>query len=496
MAPIGGALAPLRRLLDVRREERGLFLLLYVLLTLMVLADWVGKVGADSLFVKRFGVQYIPAMYIVTPLAMLATSALLFAVIDRIRRRTLLFYYIAAVMVASVAIQLALPLGGPVLPIAYVFAHGVKETIYLLFWVYAGNLYDSEQSRRLFPLFAGAILVGKILGGIVATGLADLIHAENFIGAQAIGFLACLVLIALYRDHLPEAREHRELSGHRPAGLRTSLQSSIDGYRAVASDPLLRVLGVGIFFWYLLMQMGNYLYLLGLDASSTLTTAQRSEDAFSQVYASVYTSGSLVALAIQTLLTTALVRRFGVAMALFIFPLWYLLSFGSALISFNFVTAVLIQLGERVVVPAIHRPATEMVYGQVSPQVRPRARTFLSGGINALGNLSAAAVLLASAASGIGAATILGLASILSLLFVLNTWSVRHSLGRRIAENLASTEGELRRNALQMLPGEGAAVPAEALRALLGKPPQDVEAGIRLALSRRHRSVVVAANLD
>ena len=80
-------------------------------------------------------------------------------------------------------------------PISYVFAHGVKETIYILFWVYAGNLYDSEQSKRLFPFFAGSVLVGKILGGVIGAAIAPIIHAENFIGAQAVGFFVCFVAL-------------------------------------------------------------------------------------------------------------------------------------------------------------------------------------------------------------------------------------------------------------------------------------------------------------
>jgi ATP/ADP translocase len=100
-----GVVTYLRGLLPAKPGERKLALLLYMLLTLMVLADWVGKVGADSLFVKRLGVQYIPTMYIVTPIAMLTTSALLFALVDRVRRRALLFYYCLFVAVASVAIR-------------------------------------------------------------------------------------------------------------------------------------------------------------------------------------------------------------------------------------------------------------------------------------------------------------------------------------------------------------------------------------------------------
>src|SRR4051794_31325114 len=85
---------PFRALLPVEAGERPLALLLYAMLTLMVLSDWVGKVGADSLFVKRFGVQYIPVMYLVTPVVVLAISALLFGVLRRHSGRSLLVYYV------------------------------------------------------------------------------------------------------------------------------------------------------------------------------------------------------------------------------------------------------------------------------------------------------------------------------------------------------------------------------------------------------------------
>jgi ATP/ADP translocase len=473
-----------RTLLPVRPEERGLTAFLYVLLVLMVMADWVGKIGSDSLFVKRFGVEYVPIMYIVTPIAMLVTAALLFAIIDRVKRRALLLGYVAAVLLASVVLQAMLPLGGLVYPIAYVFTHGVKETIYLVFWVYAGNLFDSEQSRRLFPLFAGAVLVGKILGGAVATGLADAIHSENFIGAQALGFMLCLIFLLAYRG-LPEGRGRHVDGGHRPKGVGETVRDSLDGYRAVASDRVLRTLGLNVFFWYVLMQMGMYLYLVGLDASSVSASATQSEDAFTRLYASVYTSASLVALAIQVFLTSALLRRFGVALALLLLPVWYLLSYASAAIAFNFVTAVAIQLGERVWIPAVHRPTTELIYSQISSRVRPRARAFLSGGVNAMGNLAASGLLLGSAGLGLAASNVLALAAGISVVFVANAWSLRGVVGRRIAENLTSPEGDLRRNAVQMLPGEHRIVPTAALRAALVSAPADVEHGVRLALMRR-----------
>ena len=478
--------AYVRGLLPVRRDERRLVAFLYVLLTIMVLADWIAKVGTNSLLIKRVGVEVIPVMYVVTPIVLLFTSMALFALVGRMRRRTLLLWYVAFVTVASVVIQLALPLGGPVYSIGYIFAHIVKETIYLIFWVYAGNLFDSEQSKRIFPLFAGALLVGKIVGGVASTGLADAIHSENFVGVQAIGFAACLLLLLAYRAHLPEGEGDIERSPReRPRGLRESLRTSVSGYGAVAKDGLLRPFGVNIFLWYFLMQVGNYLYLVGLNNSTALGTAQQQEDAFSQLYAAFYTSGSIAALAIQTFFTGGVIRRLGVSLVLFVFPLWYVGAYAGAVVSFTLLTSFLIQLGERVIVPAIHLPATQVVYNQVAAELRPRARAFFSGGVNAIGNMAAAGLLLAGAAVGNSQTAILGLATAFSLVFVGNTWLVRKALGLRIAENLASDDAELRRNAVQMLIGERAAVPTSALRRVLDDPEDDVEESVmRVLLSR------------
>ena len=358
-----------RGLLPVRRGERGLAAFLFGFLTLMVLADWLGKIGADSLFVKRLGVEYVPLMYVVTPVVMLVTSALIFAFVDRIRGRTLLLGYVTLVAVASVAIQIAIPIGGIVLPIAYVFAHGVKETIYLLFWIYAGSLYDSEQSKRLFPIFAAAVLVGKIAGGAIAAAVVDTIHSENLMGTQAVGFAVCIALVALWWKRLPDP-------GRGPADRRVEprdLRRTLAGASAVARDDLLRGFGIGIFLWYFLMQIGSYLYLVGLDVSSLLRDSRQSEDLFSQLYASVYTTSTIAALALQLLVAGPLVRRLGVAKSLFVLPLWYLLSYGAALVAFSFFAAVAIQLGERIVIPALHRPASEIVYTQVADDARARA---------------------------------------------------------------------------------------------------------------------------
>jgi hypothetical protein len=303
----------------------------------------------------------------------------------------------------------------------------------------------------------------------------------------------CFVALLLYRG-LPEGRSGEVVKDkHRPQGIGATIKESVDGYRAVTSDPLLRTFGVGVFFWYFLMQFANFLYLLGLDQSSAVsTTGVGREDLFSQLYASVYTSSSLVALAIQSFITSGLLRRIGIAWVLFLLPLWYLATYAAAAVgNLNLVTGVALQLGERIWIPALHRPASELVYSQVSSAIRPRARAFLSGGVNAFGNMVAAVALIVGLRYS-DVQTLLAAGTGLSLVYVYNAWHTRRLFGRRIARNLTSPDPDLRRNAADMLASEGGAVPDDILKSLGGRVPADVEHGVRLALTRKGILAVAA----
>ena len=490
----------IRSLFPVRRDERGIVFLLYALLSITVIANWVGKVGSNSIFIKSVGVTALPYAYVLAPLLLLVASSIIFALVGRMRRRDLFIWYVGVVTVLSIAAQVLLPVTSLDYWFTYVLAQVVKDTVYLIFWVYAGNLFDSEQSKRIFPLFAGSLLVGKIAGGFLAAGLTPIIHSDSFMAVEAVGFGIAFVVLVFFRHRLPEGEGAITVERTEPKSIGERLAGSLNGYKLVSRDKLLRPFGVNIFFWYFLMQIANYLFAAGLDAASKAGTLQQSQDDYTLLYASVYTSGSIVALAIQTFFTGGLIRRLGVSVVIFAFPLWYLVTFGAGTYfgltaGAGLVIAVLLQAAERIVIPAVHLPATQIIYNQVASTVRPRARAFFSGGLNAVAEIGAALVLVAGAISASPQA-VLGFGTLCSALFVANTVGVRRALGRRIVENLRSDDPELRRNASQMLHGEGRAVPTSELQGLLGEGSADIEARVQHALVRRGKLRIAQGNTE
>ena len=490
----------LRSLLPVRRDERGIVFLLYALLSITVIANWVGKVGSNSIFIKSVGVTALPYAYVLAPVVLLIASSVIFSLVGRMRRRDLFIWYVGAVTVLSIAAQVLLPVTSVDYWFTYVLAQVVKDTVYLIFWVYAGNLFDSEQSKRIFPLFAGSLLVGKIVGGFLAAGLTPIIHSESFMAVEAVGFGIAFVILFFFRHRLPEGEGAVTVEKAEPKSIGERLAGAMNGYKLVSRDKLLRPFGVNIFFWYFLMQVANYLFAAGLDAATKAGSLQQSQDDYTLLYASVYTSGSLVALAIQTFFTGGLIRRLGVSVVIFAFPLWYLFTFGAGTYfglaaGAGLVIAVLLQAAERIIVPALHLPATQIIYNQIASTVRPRARAFFSGGLNAVAEIGAALVLVAGAISASPQA-VLGFGTVCSALFVANTFGVRRALGRRIVENLRSDDPELRRNAAQMLHGEGRAVPTSELQGLLGEGSADIQARVQHALVRRGKLGIAQGNSE
>ena len=61
---------------------------------------------------------------------------------------------------------------------------------------------------------------------------------------------------------------------------------------------------------------------------------------------------------------------------------------------------------------------------------------------------------------------------------------------------LAGSSSELRRNAAQMLHGEGRAVPTNELQGLLGEGSADIEARVQHALVRRGKLRVAQGNTE
>jgi len=226
----------IRALLQIRPGEGPLVTLMTVIMFASSVGTGIAAPGIEALFYARFGVEYLPSMYIILGLVTLASSLLMTALLARVDRRR--FYLGMPLAMASALVAARLILTAD---LTWFYA-ALWLTLYvfillqnLFVWGLASLVCDARQAKRLFPLFGVGGIVGLALGSLLTRLLVDQVGTENLVLAWAIGLSLAFVLaqrlIATQGVHLESLVSRRR----RP----NILRQVGEGFSNVRSSPLL-----------------------------------------------------------------------------------------------------------------------------------------------------------------------------------------------------------------------------------------------------------------
>ncbi len=84
--------------------------------------------------------------------------------------------------VSVAAIRLIIPLGYDlVYPLLFMLKSQYEVLLALLFWNLANDLFNTRQSKRLFPLITAGGIIGQILGSFSTPHMVDAISIDNLL---------------------------------------------------------------------------------------------------------------------------------------------------------------------------------------------------------------------------------------------------------------------------------------------------------------------------
>ena len=157
-----------------------------------------GNTGVETLFFTRYGVQYLPYMYMALGLLSFFITLGITALLGRVRHEKLYIVLPIAVTVVLVGGWALLFTKLEVIyPILWLGMAVIESLNSLVIWGYASAMCDTRQSKRLFPLFSTGKILGSVLGGFGTTLLVKWIGTQNLI---LIMVLAMLFIIAIGRS--------------------------------------------------------------------------------------------------------------------------------------------------------------------------------------------------------------------------------------------------------------------------------------------------------
>lgn len=379
----------LAELLAIRPGEGRLAALVIGLMLITALGSGLGVTGIEALFFARFGVEFLPWLYMGLGTLSFLTSLLITAVLGRVPRQTL--YLILPLTLAGLLVAAWAVLGLNLrwfYPVLWLGKEVFNSLIGLLLWGVAGLVCDTRQSKRLFPLFNAGRILGAVLGGFGTGALVAAFGTESLLLAWAATLLAAFVLVRiLVVSSQPSATRVRKprKSARRSPSLVAEMQR---GWNFVRRSPLMQwVSGAAILF--------SILYFsIALPFSRAATEQYLSEEAlagFLGLFNGLSTGAAFLA---SLFLANRLFARVGIMRAILLLPIIYLIGFGLLAAFPAFAVIVVFRFAQMVWLSGIADAAYQAMFNAVPAERRDQVRAFIGGVPEQAGTLMAGGILI------------------------------------------------------------------------------------------------------
>jgi len=378
--------------LDVYEDEVTLFLWAAFLLFIIHVGNLLFTNTAETTFLKRYGVQYLPVMYMINAVVTFFVMGMITGAMARVPDSRLLSYMLVGSGGLVGALRFTIPLGYDLIyPVLFLLKSQLEVLLAMVFWNMANDLFTTRQSKRLFPLLTAGEMFGSILGSFGTSPLARIIRTDNLLLAYLVICLAAAIVVHrmghLYPTLLvrePETVKKGEGGGASPGNI---IQEFKKIFPLIKESTLVQVLIVFSLMANIVITIINYQFNFAVNASYA---TEGGMIRFFSVFRGFLNTISLVLL----LFVGKIYGKWGLPVALMVHPINYVVAFLALLIRFDIYTAMYARISTNVLRTTMNAPAMAVLMGLFHPSQRAVVRPFLRGTVVRIGILLGSALIL------------------------------------------------------------------------------------------------------
>lgn len=370
------------------------------------------------------GRERVADLWVVTWIASLAIVPLYGWIVARFRRTT--FLPLTYGFVGVVFAFIGLTLQGETINIAagqffYVFISVLNLFLISMFWSFLLELFDSEQTKRLFGVIAAGGTAGALVGPFVSDMLVERIGNSGILFLGAGMFFAAIVaqrvLLRIWHESAPTTDPSAKAQSERPIG-----GNPFAGFMLVLRSPYL--LGIALFI-VMISTVNTFLYFEQLRLVE-ITFSDMTER--TRVFARLDWIVQTLTILSQIFLTGRIAKRFGVTALLTVVPFAMVLGFLALAASGTFAVLAIVFVLRRACEYAFIRPGREMLYSPLDKETKYKAKNVNDVPVYRGADALAAQVNNGLNAAGVGAAGVAFLGAAVAAVWGFIGWW----LGRRL----------------------------------------------------------------
>lgn len=338
----------------------------FLLLLLIGFGMAIGRGVSNTLFLKRYGIDYLPVIFLIQGLTLSSLSLAYATVADRYPPEKVMAAILAVVVAAVMILWLAGNFGAPdmVWGALYLLYVTASETLALHATLYVGATFFGEQAKRLAPMaFAGGP-VGDMLGGIVLILLAPRLGAETTALLWPL-FAALALALVLFR-HRHDGSRLANAPRSRP--LAQTLRQLRQGREFLKRSPLLRHISLSVMYSVIAVFISAYLF------KRTYAETLQDAESLAALYGLIILVAGASTFLLQMGLVPGLIQRFGLRKINLVFPLTLLASLMAFFSPWALAAATAAAYNRYVLLAAVRNPVRALMLQALPDSMQGRVR--------------------------------------------------------------------------------------------------------------------------
>jgi len=368
------------RVLNIQPGDLGRGILLCSCLFLIISSYVTGKVARDALFLAQFQAVQLPY-------ADIANAVFVGIVVVgyvRLGRRTSLRNLLVGSQLffaANCALFWALAHyyhPAWLYPAFYVWVGVFGVLAPTQVWTLANYLLTTREAKRVFGMVGGGAILGAIFAGFFSKTVAKAFGTESLLLGMALLLLLCTMLTgAAWQSWKSRLADSRETAAEDKGLEQRDLQGSM---RLVLSSPYLRAIAA-------IVCLASFVTTLtGWQFKAVAKQFLVNKDALAILFGNFYFYAGILGLLFQLLLTTRLLRRFGIGTMLIVLPAAVMVGSAGLLIWGTLASAIVLKGSDQLLRYSLDKSAVELLYLPLPHRLKLRAKWFIDTVIWRLGD--------------------------------------------------------------------------------------------------------------
>ena len=354
----------LKKLFNIKPGEGLPTLILFIYFFAFVALGITGSAARDAYFLNMVDRDYLPLMF----LAVAIVLTLAVAIYNRLSKNRDLIH---TTTVSSLVFALSLVfiqnnLKGWVIPFLYVWVEVIIVIIITQFWILAADVFNPRQAKRLFSILgAGGALASIIIGSSIKYYV-SLFGSENLLFVT-IGFLGVVILMANL------IRPYRNINELKNRSTKKDEKQQSDKL----FTPYIKSLAIIIGLAAIASVIIDYQFKM------IAVAAFPNQDDLVNFFGKYYAITGIARIIIDLYITSRVLSRFGILIAILILPISLMIGSLGFLLSPILATVFLSKFSDQVFKFSLHNASIQLFWIPVKKTIKTKLKPIIEGSIRA-----------------------------------------------------------------------------------------------------------------